>query len=257
MEQGHFNIQTAMMVLLSLIVTATLHEFAHAFAADRLGDETPRKLGRVSLIPLDQFDFMRGFALIVFSFCYFGLAWGKPVPVNRESFKNPRRDDLIVAASGPVMNLALVLILAVIMRTGYFHLAMTSPWHRLIDAAFEVNVVTLLFNIVPVPPFDGARILGDLLSEENEKQYQRFLGQWGLVAIATLVIFGSPFIMLAANKSEAFFGSRYERLKTAPASPKPAQPPGRTAAAFLSEAVDKHFAETYPAFQATFPKGKD
>ena len=222
-----------MIVLLALIATATLHEFAHALVADRLGDETPRKLGRVSLIPLDQFDVIRGLALIVFSITNFGLAWGKPVPINPLSFKNPRRDDMIVAVSGPAVNLALLAVLAAVMRTGYFHLGLSSPWHRLIDAAFEVNFITLIFNLVPVPPFDGARVLSDLLPEEDEKRYQRFLAQWGFMTIAVLIIFGSPFILLAADKSVAFIGGRYEQIKSPAIPVKEAQPASRTSAALL------------------------
>ncbi|MDR7567247.1 MAG: site-2 protease family protein, partial [Armatimonadota bacterium] len=140
----------------ALLVAVTVHEYAHAYTAVRLGDPTPKRLGRLTLNPLAHLD-PWGTLLLLLA----GFGWAKPVPVNPAYFADPRRGMLMVAAAGPLANLALLGALGALARAG------TVPelgwlgelWLRLL----YVNAVLAVFNLLPVPPLDGSRILGALL----------------------------------------------------------------------------------------------
>lgn len=148
--------------LLSLLIAIDVHEFAHAWAADELGDPTARYQGRLSLNPLVHLDPM-GTIMMLFSIFYgFGIGWGKPVPVNPTYLrKGPRVGMGLVAAAGPLSNLVLAAIVAVPIRLG-----LSLPWAivNLLLIVISVNIGIALFNLLPLPPLDGASILQGILS---------------------------------------------------------------------------------------------
>lgn len=148
--------------LVSLLIAIDIHEFAHAWMANELGDPTARYYGRLSLNPLVHLDPM-GTMMMLFSLFYgFGIGWGKPVPVNPVYLrKGPRVGMGMVAAAGPLSNLVLAAIIAVPLRIG-----LPLPWllRMLLRVVISVNIGIALFNLLPVPPLDGASILQGILS---------------------------------------------------------------------------------------------
>jgi Zn-dependent protease len=147
--------------LISLLIAIDVHEFAHAWVANELGDPTARYQGRLSLNPLVHLDPM-GTAMMLFSVFYgFGIGWGKPVPVDpRYLRKGPRVGMGLVAAAGPLSNLVLAAVLAVPIRLGLPPGLLRS----LLLIVISVNISIALFNLLPLPPLDGASILQGILS---------------------------------------------------------------------------------------------
>jgi Zn-dependent protease len=150
-------------VLLSL----TVHEAAHAWSADRLGDPTARLLGRVSLNPIVHIDVIGTIVLPLLA--VFGglpvIGWAKPVPVNTSRLRDPRRDFMMVAAAGPASNLLQAFGAAVLMRLLPLEgaSAFGLDWMAVLRLVIVINVFLAVFNLVPVPPLDGGNVLAGLL----------------------------------------------------------------------------------------------
>ena len=144
-----------------VLVSLTIHEAAHAWTADRLGDPTARLLGRVSLNPIVHIDPI-GTLLLPAIAAYSGLpiiGWAKPVPVNISRFRHPQRDFAIVAAAGPISNLLQALVMAVLVHV----IAPDGLVPAVLRLAVNINVILALFNLIPVPPLDGGNVLAGLL----------------------------------------------------------------------------------------------
>ena len=157
--------------LLVLLFSLTVHEAAHAIAADRLGDDTARMLGRISLNPLVHIDPLGTIVLPLLASVTGAplLGWAKPVPVNPLRLKHYRRDFMIIAAAGPVSNLVLALCASLLFRLlGPAFLTSASPGVAepltvLLTRAFDLNILLAVFNLVPVPPLDRGNVLAGLL----------------------------------------------------------------------------------------------
>jgi len=148
--------------LLSLLIAIDVHECAHAWMANELGDPTARYQGRLSLNPLVHLDPMGTMMMLFSLFSGFGIGWGKPVPVDpRYLRKGPRVGMGMVAAAGPLSNLVLAAIVAVPIRLG---LTMSWSFLNLLLILISVNISIGLFNLLPLPPLDGASILRGILS---------------------------------------------------------------------------------------------
>jgi Zn-dependent protease len=153
-----------------VLVALTIHEAAHAWTADRLGDPTARLLGRVSLNPVVHIDPI-GTLLLPLLAAYSGLpiiGWAKPVPVNTSRLRHPQRDFAIIAAAGPISNLLQAFVAAGVMRAilpegGFFAGAPDSMTVRILYHVVNINVLLALFNLIPVPPLDGGNVLAGLL----------------------------------------------------------------------------------------------
>lgn len=190
----HIDPQTFIINLVVIILSITLHEFGHAISADRLGDDTPRRQGRITLWPDKHFD-MLGFIMILFTTLFgFGLGWGKPVQVDSRHFRNPRRDMLIVAICGPVMNLLLAIVAGLILR---FVLPGHPEWIVSISGQFAfsfllINLSLMFFNLIPIHPLDGGKILSSLLPYDQSVRFDRFMWQWGpMILLLTCFTGGS------------------------------------------------------------------
>lgn len=158
---------------LAVLITLTVHEYAHALAAYKMGDPTARNMGRLTLNPIKHLDPIGALCLLIFHF-----GWAKPVPINARNFKNPRRGFAISALAGPAINLIIAflsaLIYLVLLRTlsGIYY-----PTVFLLNVAqnsilffFLLHVINLgiaVFNLIPIPPLDGSRILGLLLPPKH------------------------------------------------------------------------------------------
>jgi Zn-dependent protease len=165
----------------------TVHEAAHAWSADRLGDPTARMLGRLSLNPIVHIDPI-GTILLPLVAVFSNLpiiGWAKPVPVNVGRLRNPRRDFMLVAAAGPASNLLLALLGAIAIRVGLGPDALTSG-HPLVQVVL-INVLLALFNLVPVPPLDGGNVLAGLLPPSAAEVFVR-LRPYGFLVLYALVL---------------------------------------------------------------------
>jgi Zn-dependent protease len=163
--------------LVAIIIAITIHEFAHAFTADRLGDPTPRLAGRLTLNPIAHLDPIGTLALIVARF-----GWGKPVPVDPYNLKNPRKDHALISFSGPASNLILAGILGIIVK----FLPIPIPFY-FVYLLIVINISLALFNLLPVPPLDGASILVWLLPKNLSFEFEQNIKQYGTVLLIFIV----------------------------------------------------------------------
>lgn len=169
----------------------TVHEFAHAFAADRLGDDLPRRQGRVSLFPTDHLDPVGTLMMAVTSWTGFGIGWGKPVQTNPSAFRNPRRDQGIVAVAGPLSNIAQAALFSVGIRFMY----MASPdgalrgsmWLEFLYSGLIVNLALAFFNLIPIKPLDGSWIMTAVLPYPQARAYEIFMLKYGPIIFLLLI----------------------------------------------------------------------
>lgn len=178
-----------------LLVAFSIHELAHALTADRLGDPTPRRMGRITLNPLAHLDPFGSLMLLIS-----GFGWAKPVMVQPMYLRgNPRTSMAIVAAAGPISNLGLAILFAIPVRLGIVDIAVSSTgalpsFDFLIFEFIRINLILLFFNLIPVPPLDGYRILFGILPPDAAYRL-RPLEQYGFL-ILILAIFLLPSVGL-------------------------------------------------------------
>jgi Zn-dependent protease len=177
--------------LLPVLIAITFHEAAHAFVARFYGDETASRLGRVSLNPIRHIDpigtiLLPGLLLLAKSPFLFGYA--KPVPVNFQALRNPRRNMVLIAAAGPAMNIGLAVAAALGFHLVGYLPASTARWVALnLKNAIVINVVLAVFNMFPLPPLDGGRIAVGLLPDVLARQLAR-LERYGMAILIGLII---------------------------------------------------------------------
>ena len=171
----------ALYLVIAILVALTFHEFAHAWTSRYFGDPTPELLGRVTLNPLAHLDLMGTIFLLLV-----GFGWGKPVPFNPNNFKNPKRDTVLTAISGPLMNLVLAIIFSIPFRIGtlvgidFF----STAFGQLFSLIIQINIILGIFNLIPIPPLDGSKILY-LFVPRNTIM---FLERYGITILFILII---------------------------------------------------------------------
>jgi Zn-dependent protease len=178
-------LQRLFLQLPALLIAVTVHELAHALVADRLGDPTARRLGRLTLNPLPHIDPMGAICLVLA-----GFGWAKPVPVDARNFKHPVRDMLWVAVAGPIANFvaafgALVIYLW-LRPTG----AVPGPILIALSAVFALNLALGIFNLIPIPPLDGGHFLPYFLPRAAAGLLQG-LERYGMLILLALVFTGA------------------------------------------------------------------
>ena len=187
-----------------LLLSLTIHEAAHAWTADRLGDPTARALGRVSLNPLVHIDWIGTVLLpLIAMFSRLPLiGWAKPVPVVIRNLRHPRRDFMLVAAAGPVSNLLQAVVAAGLLRLFWNGTSESAPGVvvTLLFFAIQINLLLAFFNLIPVPPLDGGNVMIGLLPPRVAAQYSQ-LRQYGFIVLYVLMLTGvaSAFIMPPTN----------------------------------------------------------
>lgn len=164
----------------ALVLAIAIHEYAHARAADTLGDPTPRALGRLTLDPRAHLDPLGTLMLLVL-----GFGWGRPVEFDPYNLRSPRRDGALIALAGPVSNLLFALVLALLTRilptSAYFLVPIFS-------ILISMNIGLAIFNLVPVFPLDGEKILLGILPRQLAYEYQAIMRQYGTIILVLLLL---------------------------------------------------------------------
>ena len=217
------NIVYYILVALASLIALTLHEYSHGFASYKLGDPTARNLGRLTLNTIKHIDIF-GFICMLIA----RIGWAKPVPINTRNFKNPRRDMALSSAAGPISNLILAVIHFILLRLVIFYMSVTmqGEMQNMLFAIYSYDVeVTMLanilavivymlyigivlnislaiFNLLPIPPFDGSRILYVFLPVNlyfGIMKYERYI-QIGLLVLLWIgVLDGLCYNILSTN----------------------------------------------------------
>ncbi len=192
---GNFSLANLIIYLIStaavIFITLPIHEWAHGFAATRLGDPTPRWQGRLSLNPLAHLDPMGSLCILLF-----GFGWAKPVSVNPRYFKNVKRGMAITALAGPLSNLIMGFIAVLLGNLMVWITLITDIEIFYYIAIFfvfvaKINISLAVFNLIPIPPLDGSRILGVILPDRiyyRIMQYERYLFYLVILLLATNVL---------------------------------------------------------------------
>ncbi len=158
---GRLDAETILATLIAFVVAITIHEFAHAWTALRLGDDTAARLGRVTLNPLAHLDPIGSIGLLLIVFLGFGIGWGRPVPVNPNRLRWGHRGMAVTALAGPLSNVLLALAFALPYRLGLP--AAPEPVATFVQRLILVNLLLAAFNLIPIPPLDGLKILLGIL----------------------------------------------------------------------------------------------
>ncbi len=181
-------------MLVPALLAIILHEVAHGYIAEQFGDPTARLLGRLTLNPLKHLEPIGTIAIFVF-----GFGWARPVPVNPGNFRHPRRDMLWVALAGPITNLSLAVISALLLQgmemldqssigSLSVYIQFITPVKMMVGFSLYINVLLGVFNLIPVPPLDGGRVLTGILPERQAALVSK-LEPFGFVVILFLVFF--------------------------------------------------------------------
>ena len=188
-----------------LLTSIPVHEAAHAFVADRLGDPTGRYAGRLTLNPMAHFDPMGALAMVIV-----GIGWAKPVPINTRNFKNPKAGMAVSAAAGPIANLILATISLIAAKVIFYssYISGNGSAGTVADTMFtlfqmmcSINISLAIFNLIPVPPFDGSRIFNVFMSEKlyfKIMEYERYIF-YILLAVIYLGVLNKPLSMAAGR----------------------------------------------------------
>jgi Zn-dependent protease len=177
-----------------LLLALTLHEYAHGYVAYRFGDPTAFQAGRLSLNPLKHLD-----PIGTIAFFFIKIGWAKPVPVNAAYFRNPRRDMLWVALAGPLTNLILAIISALLLRAVLIGGALLPdsplieavlvPFSLMLATSVWINLVLCIFNFLPIPPLDGGRIMTGLLPQQLALRFAS-VERYGFILVLVLAFTG-------------------------------------------------------------------
>ncbi|MCA9405696.1 MAG: site-2 protease family protein [Candidatus Omnitrophica bacterium] len=174
--------------LVALFVAIVFHEYAHGWVAYKLGDPTAKDAGRLSLNPIKHIDpigtiFLPGILLILrfMGLNSFMFGWAKPVPVNFGRLRRPKQDMILVAMAGPAINIALALVFSVLAKIPFL-----SVLHHFLGVCVFINIVLAVFNMIPVPPLDGSRLVFGLLPDRLAVPYAR-LEPFGILIVVLLI----------------------------------------------------------------------
>jgi Zn-dependent protease len=188
-------VSIVIVIAIMLLVGFPVHEFAHAWAAYRLGDGTAKMFGRLTLNPIAHFDPVGGVLLAV-SFLVsqgsFAFGWAKPTPVNPMNLAGGRRGEAMVAAAGPLSNLLLATIGAIPLRLLIATDQIRSVPELLVlvlDSFVSINIILMIFNLIPIPPLDGSKVLFAALDRETEYRIRPVLEQYGFLIVIALFFF--------------------------------------------------------------------
>lgn len=182
-----------------LIMSVVVHEFAHGYVAYRLGDNTARVAGRLTLNPLKHLDLFGSVflpLLLILSKAGFVIGWARPVPYNPNNLRNGKRGNIMVSVAGIIANLTIAVLFGLLIRFApEFGLPLYTsdpylihPFYKITTIIVFTNLVLALFNLIPIPPLDGSKILFSLLPYQF-RHIQNFLERWGMFVLLFFIIF--------------------------------------------------------------------
>ena len=188
------DISTLVIALLVLIFSLTVHEAAHAWSASQLGDDTAKRLGRVSLNPMVHVDPIGTLLLPLIAMVSNApiIGWAKPTPVNVRNLRHPRRDHILVTAAGPASNLAIATAASLALRVlpssaGGSGLDVATPLNLIATEALLLNVLLAVFNMLPIPPLDGGNVLSALLPRPMAAMFDQ-IRPYGFLLLYALIL---------------------------------------------------------------------
>jgi Zn-dependent protease len=171
--------------VITILAAITIHEFFHAWAANRLGDPTAKLSGRLTLNPIAHLDPLGTLMLLII-----GFGWGKPVPFDPYNLRHPRRDSALISFAGPAANLVFALLLSLVVRL----LQLFTPsiyiilFEAILGSFIYWAIVLAIFNLIPIHPLDGGKVLVGLLPEKLAYQWDDFLNRYGFFIIIFLIL---------------------------------------------------------------------
>ncbi len=174
----------------AILIALSVHEFLHAYAAYRLGDNTAERAGRLTLNPMAHIDWLGLFALVLI-----GFGWGKPVPVNPYNLKYKKWGNALVALAGPLANLISIIIFGLVLKLLGVYTDLTSGnlLIQFINLLIIINAVLLTFNLIPIPPLDGSAVLFTVLSGAKYDRFKANLEARGPMILLGLILFDNLF----------------------------------------------------------------
>lgn len=183
------NILRIPVTIAILLFSVIIHEVSHGVVAEKLGDPTARRLGRITLNPIPHIDLVGSIILPAIAVIMHLplLGWAKPVPIDIRQFKDPMRDFAITAMAGPVSNLAQVMVYSLV-----FHVSLSSGWLFVATIAswgIYINLLLALFNLLPIPPLDGSRLIAAALPRDMGWQFLS-IGRYGFMILMLLIFSG-------------------------------------------------------------------
>ncbi len=177
-----------MIWVVAILIALSFHEFSHALAGYLLGDETAKVEGRLTLNPLAHIDPL-GFLLLVL----IGFGWGKPVPFNESNLRNQRWGPAIVALAGPLANLVLVIFFGLVFKIlmNFTSLGPENLLIQFLNLLLILNIILIIFNLIPIPPLDGSKVLFGFLASPRYGQFRFFLETRGPIILILLIVLDS------------------------------------------------------------------
>lgn len=198
-----YIIRQVIISAIPILIAIILHEISHGFVAYKLGDPTAKMLGRLTLNPIAHIDIfgtiLMPILLFIFTNGQFIFGYAKPVPINPYNFKNPKRDMALSAAAGPVCNLLIALVSVLLFKYVLIPLSVFAPDEvvakvfkpllMMLAASKSVNVILAAFNLIPIPPLDGGRVLHGLLPQKQAAALEK-IEPFGMIILLVLVATG-------------------------------------------------------------------
>jgi len=205
MAFGDVSIQTLIAGVVALLVGLTFHEFSHAFTADQLGDHRPRAMGRLTLNPIAHVDPIGALMLVVA-----GFGWAKPVMVNPAALRGGRQSMALVAFAGPIANVVVAIVFAIVFRVMGLAGAGTGFFPGLVELIVQLNILLAIFNLIPIPPLDGYNVLLAYLPPRQAVTLQRYAPYGVIVLLLLIFVPGSPLralLSMAGPITEVLIGA--------------------------------------------------